>query len=386
MDALIATSCAAAYLLLQGLKALGAALALRQDARLVRAPLPALWMQDVALLQPILGGDPLLAQVLGDNLAALPKAQFIWLLDENDTVGRATAKALVAAHPQHHIRCTWHAAAPDGVNPKTFKLAAALPEVSAGICVVLDDDARLSAGALAQLVSELDRADLVTALPCYRDDGALGARLMSQFVNNNAALTYLALLALMPPLSINGMCYALRTERLRALGGFAPLLHQLADDLAMARALSAQGAQLHQSSACVEVQTHTPSLARYRQQMHRWFLFSTLLLGSERPAIRALIGVFHGLPPLLLLGLLVCALAQPAGLAGGLAVGVLVVRAALLCTLQRRLTGRVRHRPLASIVAELLQPLHLLHALLVRRIRWRTRLYQVYDNDNFHAV
>ena len=142
---------------------------------------------------------------------------------------------------------------------------------------------------------------------------------MAQFVNNNGALTYLPLLPFLPPLTINGMCYALRTDRLRALGGFAPLLHKLTDDLAMARSLSAQSARLFQSNACVLIQTHTPSITRYCEQMHRWFLFATLLLRGERPAMQALIGILHGIPPLLLWSLLACALIQPIGAAGGLA-------------------------------------------------------------------
>jgi ceramide glucosyltransferase len=386
MVPLIAASCAAGYVGLQGLKAIGAALALHQAAHHRPAALPARWMSDVAVLQPILGGDPLLVQVLTDNLLALPDASFVWLLDEDDTVGRATADALAAAYPTHRIRRVLHGPAPDGANPKTFKLAAALPSVEQKVCVVLDDDARLSSPALAQLVGELDFADLVTALPCYRDDGSLGAQLMAQFVNNNAALTYLPLSPLMRPLSINGMCYAIRTDRLRALGGFTPLAYHLADDLALARALHAQGARLYQSTASVEVQTHTPDLAHYRTQMHRWFLFATLLVRSEPPALQCLIAVLHGVPPLLLAGLVCSAVLQPAVAGAGLVLGVLAARAGLLCALQRRLTGRVRHRPLASITAELLQPLHLLHAALYRRIRWRTRLYQVLDNEHFHAV
>ena len=237
MVTLIALACAGAYVALLLLKAAGAALAVHQSTHRVHQPLPPDWQREVALLQPILGGDPLLARVLTDNLEALPQAQFVWLLDEDDALGRATAAQLVAAHPLHRIDCRLHGAVPDDVNPKTFKLAAALPEVRQAISVVIDDDTRLGAAALRQMVCELDGADLVTALPCYRDDGAPGARLMAQFVNNNAALTYLPLLPLMPPLSINGMCYALRTDRLRALGGFAPLSRQLADDLALARAL-----------------------------------------------------------------------------------------------------------------------------------------------------
>lgn len=383
---LAALACAIGYLALQGAKLAGVLITLRERAGKTPPPLHAGWMHDVAILQPILGGDPLLEQVLADNLAHLPDAQFIWLLDEDDATGRAVAARLVAAHPRHRIRCSLHGAAPEGVNPKTFKLAAALPDVAEPVFVVLDDDARLSQPALATLVTELADADLVTALPCYRDDGAPGARLMAQFVNNNAALTYLSLLPWKSPVSINGMCYAMRTAQLLGWGGFAPIARQLADDLALAHALRARGAVLHQSTACVEVQTHVASLRHHVRQMHRWFLFATLLLRGEPLRLRVLIALLHGLPPLLLAGLLVGALLQPMGAAGVAALAVLLLRAGGLVALQRRLTGRARHRPLASLLAELLQPLHLLHAVCVRRIHWRTRLYDVRSNDDFrHA-
>jgi len=376
---------AALYLLLMGLKAAGALRILGQRPPRPQAP-AGYDGSGVAILQPILGGDPLLAQVLRHNLQALPGAHFHWLLDEADAIGRATADALCAAHPVHQITRLIYPAAPEGTNPKTFKLDAVLPQVREPVLLVLDDDARLSAAALAQLVDELDAADadLVTALPCYRDDGAAGARLMAQFVNNNAALTYLGLLPWLAPLSINGMCYALQTARLRELGGFAPLRHMLADDLALARALRDQGARLHQSTACVEVQTHVPTLQRYRQQMHRWMLFALLLLRDESRPVRALIGLLHGLPPLLLWAVLLLAAWPPLGAPALIAAAVLLLRAAVLMRLQRRASGRVRHRPVLSVLAELLQPLHLLHATCVRRIRWRTHLYHVRANDRFH--
>ena len=378
---LASAAVALAYLLLLALKATGAQRVLRQRP-------PGAYSRfdghGVAILQPILGGDPLLAQVLAANLQALPGAHFHWLLDEADALGRAAAAQLCAQYPDHPITCLLHPAAPQGINPKTFKLDGVLPRVQEPVVLVLDDDARLSAAALAQMLDELPLADLVTALPCYRDDARFGSRLMAQFVNNNTALTYLGLLPWLAPLSINGMCYALRTTRLRELGGFAPLRHMLADDLALARALRDQGARLHQSTACVEVQTHVPTLQRYRQQMHRWMLFALLLLRDESRPVRALIGLLHGLPPLLLWAVLLLAAWPPLGAPALIAAVVLLLRAAVLMRLQRRASGRVRHRPVLSVLAELLQPLHLLHATCVRRIRWRTHLYHVRANDRFH--
>lgn len=372
---------AGAYLLLLALKTAGATRVLRQRPPAFHSPFDG---HGVAILQPILGGDPLLAQVLAANLQALPGAHFHWLLDEADALGRAAAAQLCAQHPDHRITCLLHPPAPQGINPKTFKLDRVLAQVQESIVLVLDDDARLSAGALAQMLDELPYADLVTALPSYRDDARFGSRLMAQFVNNNTALTYLGLLPWLAPLSINGMCYALQTTRLRELGGFAPLRHMLADDLALARALRDQGARLHQSTACVEVQTHVPTLQRYRQQMHRWMLFALLLLRDETRSVRALIGLLHGIPPLLLWAVMLLAAWPPLGTPALIAVAVLLVRAAVLARLQQRASGRVRHRPALSVMAELLQPLHLLHALCVRRIRWRTHLYHVRANDRFH--
>jgi ceramide glucosyltransferase len=66
-----------------------------------------------------------------------------------------------------------------------------------------------------------------------------------------------------------------------------------------------------------------------------------------------------------------------------LLLATLVLRSVMLRSLQIRLTGAARHRPMLSLASELLQPLHLLHAMLVKSIRWRTRHYRVYDNDRF---
>ncbi|HBS57358.1 MAG TPA: ceramide glucosyltransferase, partial [Stenotrophomonas sp.] len=148
-----------------GLKAAGALRILGQRPPRPQAP-AGHDGRGVAILQPILGGDPLLAQVLQHNLQALPSAHFHWLLDEADAIGRATADVLCATHPGHKITRLIYPAAPEGTNPKTFKLDAVLPQVREPVLLVLDDDARLSAAALAQLVDELGAADadLVTAL------------------------------------------------------------------------------------------------------------------------------------------------------------------------------------------------------------------------------
>jgi ceramide glucosyltransferase len=388
MGMLIGVILAALYLALLLFKAGAGLVAVRQELARHRQRLPLApdWLCQVSVLQPILSGDPQLAEVLRDNLLNLPQARFYWLVDQDDVVAQTLVARLQRSHAQSQIEVLSVAQAPDGINPKTFKLQAALSHVETDTCLVLDDDARLEAKHLARLVAELVDGDLVTALPCYRPGTTLGARLLAQFVNNNAALTYLPLLPFMQPLSINGMCYCFKSELLMKRGGFGPILTHLTDDLALARLLRARGLRLVQSSAMVEVATSTPTVTRYRQQMHRWFLFATLLLRVQAPLPLGAVVLLQGIHPLLLWAMLLALLWNPSltALLGLLA--VVLLRATVLCMAQYTLTGHVRHRPVLSLLSELLQPLHLMHASLDRTIFWRSRVYRVRDVDDFDAT
>lgn len=382
----VAAVFACAYGALLALRAVSAWREIRRQSA-VPASDAAVAMHEVAVLQPILGGDPRLIDVLGATLDALPDARFHWLVDDGDTHAQDVIAALQATHSDAVIAVHMNPPAPDGVNPKSFKLDRVLAAVDAPVCLVLDDDATLTADALARLVAALDAADIATALPGYVDEGErLPGRLLAQFVNDNAALTYLAPLTWAPPVSINGMCYALRTERLRALGGFAPLLHALADDLAMADQVRAHGGHIAQTIAPVRVRTSIDGPAHYLRQMHRWMLFATLLLRRQPMRMRVMITLLHGLPPLLLWATGVALAMQPTMTGALCVIGVLVLRAAVPAWLQRRLGVSAPQRPLLSLLAELLQPLHLLHASVVRTVRWRSRRYRVHADGGFHVV
>ncbi|PPU77362.1 glycosyltransferase [Xanthomonas cucurbitae] len=380
----LVSALAALYLVLLIVKT-AAALWVMHRARMAPLHGAAARQADVAILQPILGGDAQLQQVLAANLQALPQAHFLWLLDADDRAGNTVADALVALYPQVRITRMQVPAAPPDLNPKAWKLQAALAQLQAPISLVLDDDAQLSAAALVQLLRDLQHADLVTGLPYYRDSDTLAGRLLAQFVNNNAALTYLGWLPFAAPLTINGMCYAVRTERLRAWGGFSGLLDQLTDDLAVAALVRQRGGRIRQSTAPVAMRTAMPDLPSYARQMHRWMLFALLLLRRQRIGIAAAISVLQGLPPVVLVALLLGICVQPGGWSIACGATLLLLRALLLCVVQWRSTGAVRHRPVLSVLAECLQPLHLLHAACIRSIAWRTRRYRVLADGRFRA-
>ncbi|MBL9199480.1 MAG: glycosyltransferase [Opitutaceae bacterium] len=341
----------------------------------------------VTILQPILGGDPRLADTLAANLAALPGARFLWLLDSEDTPGRAAARAALARQPAAQVACVDCPPPPDGVNPKLHKLALAEPRVATPRLAVLDDDTTLPPATLAALLAAVGRgAALATALPLYTHGRDWPSALVGQFVNNQSLLTYLPALVWQPPITINGMAYVLDTAAWRATGGFAPLARQLCDDLAVARALRAAGGVIYQARETVDVSTTVHGTRHYRRLMHRWFVFASLLLQGEPPAQRAWLLGLHGLPPVLLWAALVAAALEATPRALGGVAAVVVLRALLLSAAQRLLAGRSRHAPLASLLAELLQPLHLLHAQLDRTIHWRARCYRVRSASAFFPV
>ncbi len=344
-------------------------------------------LRSVLVAQPILSGDPQLGEALEANVQELVPARFVWLVDHGDVVARSVAARIIEQHPDARIEVMTCAVAPDGVNPKLWKLALVEPLLTrSDVLVVLDDDTRLPLPSLGALLSALRVGTVSTGLPAYLDRGPWQARLVGQFVNNNAALTYLSLLPVLAPITLNGMGYAIRAADLTRLGGFTPLQHHLTDDLAVASLIRGAHEQIVQTAAPLWVSTSVDSTAQYVSLMHRWFLFAGILLRSQRVGTAATIVAAHGSPPVLLWAALTSAALRPSGRAALSVAGLLASRAAILTALQRGVYGRSLHRPVVSLAAELAQPLHMVHGTLWRTIRWRSRRYRVVDDTSFRAL
>ncbi|WGY02795.1 glycosyltransferase [Nocardioides sp. QY071] len=355
----------------------------------------------VVVVQPILSGDPGLEDALRDNLLSLAGARFVWLVDEDDVEARRVAHRIVRSNgsgdfsapnlartvrsnglgdrlPRVELRLC--PPAPDGVNPKLAKLQPALDDCADDeVFLVLDDDTRLPRASLGALLGGLERATLATGLPAYLPGRTPWARLVEQFVDNNAALTYLP----MAPVTINGMCWAMRVADLRAIGGFTPILHNLTDDLAVAGAVRRGGGTICQTASPQWITTTVESPGHYVRLMHRWMLFANLLLRRQPLRTVAAISVLHGTHPNLLWAVLAGSVRSRRP---GPLVALLSGRWLLLQVVHRRIYGRSLHAPLPSLVSELVQPAHLGHGAVQRTIRWRTRTYRVRSDDDFSPV
>lgn len=348
----------------------------------------------VDVLQPIRSSDPTLGEALGASLRALGArgATLHWLIDEDDPTAAGTVRGVLAQQPDlaAHVQVSLHPPCPAGINPKLFKLDRALAACDGDTVLVLDDDARLPPATLDALLAALTPGPTLvaaTALPAYLPAPGSGSRLLARFVNDHAPITYLPPRLAGGSPTLNGMCWAMRRDALDAIGGFAPRLHHLTDDLAMAQAVLAADGRIDQRREPVWMRTALPDRAAYIAQMHRWMLFGLLLTRAQPwPArLRVLLG--QGLPSLLPLAATLAWLAVPtwagaAALACGALAHVLGRRA-----LQRVCAGAAATlEPATSLLIALLLPLHLLHAALVPRIRWREHRYRVYANDRFEAL
>jgi ceramide glucosyltransferase len=396
--ALVATALCMAWPLVEALRQTLAWHSLRGDRALpARDDVPDRFVH-VDVLQPIRSGDPTLGEALGASLRTLGTrgATLHWLIDEDDPAAAGVVRGVLAREAAHaaRVRVTRHPPCPTGVNPKLFKLDRALAECAGGIVLVLDDDARLPAASLDALLAALvrsaatcDAPTIATALPAYLPAPGRGSHLLARFVNDHAPITYLpARLGDRSP-TINGMCWAMHRDALDAIGGFAPRLRHLTDDLAMAQAVLAAGGRIAQCREPVWMRTALPDFAAYVRQMHRWLLFAHLLMQTQPVPQKLRVLVGQGLPSLLPLAALVAFVCAPTWTAAVALVVGAVAHVLGRRALQRACAGTAtKTEPAASLLVALLLPLHLLHALLDRRIRWRAHRYRVFANDRFEEL
>ena len=365
----------------------------------------------ITIVQPILSGDPHLAETLRANatLATSLPVRWKWLVDHDDLPGRQLTETLLgelastAPDARNRIEQMLTPPAPDGVNPKTYKLRLAwehrTPHEPSDFFGVLDDDTRLLPGQLEAAVGTLrGRKDvgLVFGLPYYRSFETLWAALVSTFVNRNSLWSYLPILRVMPPPTINGMFWLARPEAIAALDGFRAVETFVCDDYAVARAVREAGYALGQTAIVHPLQTGVEDASAYHRLITRWFIFPQVSLLRHEPWRRMV--WFHALvflPAFQFLGALVLAAVAGGGVRRFAAVfAVQGWREALQVHLEtRHLPGAVgrggdflRRRVLGWVV-DLLLPLQVIRAFLAPRvIVWRGHRLRLDPDGKFSYV
>ena len=356
----------------------------RQDTGFRNQELTAGEAAQFVIAQPILSGDPCLADSLRQNVARLPKQiRFLWLVDELDPAGREIANSVGKSF--ENVEVLICPPAKENENPKTFKLRIALSKADRKMFVVLDDDTQIDQTSLVAAMQAFSRFDLYTGLPVYRSAENIWGNLVAQFVNNQSVLTYLPLLNFLPPLSINGMFYVFQTSKLKEIGGFEPVVRELCDDYAIKSFVTRHGWRIRQGISFQSVSTSVANARHYAQIMHRWLVFSLLLVRDQPLLTRVTLAFLLGLPSFLFLATTIISFTSWSTLA--MLAGFLCIRQILLSVAPRiaRAPGLSFH-PLTSILAELAQPLQILSALVWPTIRWRNRRIRVGTGQNFRIL
>ena len=329
---------------------------------------------EVVVLQPILSGDPYLAEQLGANLANHPNVRFRWLVDESDTEGLRVAKELAEGVERVEVR--WYGGAPAGVNPKLYKLARAVDSAD-DLVAVLDDDTVLPVGTLARAATLLADADLVTGIPYYLPSGGLWSRLVAAFVNGSALVSYLPLSLVGEPVSINGMFYVTTRAALERVGGFAKIEDKVCDDYELALLYRRAGLRITQASLPVQLRTTVPDAASYAGLMRRWMVFTQRLLRVEADLPIAALVVAPGVLPSAAIAL---AVGTRRPLLAAATLAAMAAKTVATARLRRDLV-EVPTAPMdlvLEVVSDLLLPVHVLAAVAARgRITWRGRPMRV---------
>ena len=253
----------------------------------------------LTLVQPILSGDPHLADTLRANatLDTSVAVRWKWLVDDTDLAGRRLTDALLtelaatAPRARGRIDRILTPPAPEGVNPKTYKLRLAWERRTTAeandFFGVLDDDTQLLPGQLEKTAASLDddpRVGLAFGLPYYRSFDTPWSALVSTFVNRNSLWSYLPILSVMPPPTINGMFWLARPEAITALDGFRAVESFVCDDYAVARGVRAAGYGLRQTAVVHPLRTGVADARAYDRLITRWFIFPQVSLLRHEPA------------------------------------------------------------------------------------------------------
>jgi len=338
------------------------------------------------IVQPILSGDPLLEDMLTSNIVENLNNNFYWLIDDKDKVAQDIVNKIKTNYPSVKITVFSFPPCPMKINPKVFKISQVISKINTESFIVLDDDTYLPNKTLNTLVEQLNSCELSTALPFYRHNNTFFSKLMTQFVNNNSTLTYIPPLFFSKPLSINGMCYALKTKTAIEFDSFNGIKGFLADDLSLAKLLSNSNKRLIQIVEPVFLQTFLNQGGVYSKLMHRWFLFAKLFLENHSFKNNFFMLISQGIHPFLLWSMFLLSIINQNMYEVFLLGSVLLLRAILLISINKKYTGLGNHNYLLSVISELLQPIHFIHSLVSRKIKWRTHYYHVIRNEEFYEL
>ncbi|MEW9531259.1 glycosyltransferase family 2 protein [Microbispora sp. NPDC049125] len=300
---------------------------------------------------------PCLTAVLAD-----PAVTEVIVVDDESTDGTAVlaaslGAAVVTGRPP-----------PAGWVGKQWALHQGIARAEGAVVVTLDADTRPRPGLFGALATALDGHDLVSAGPRFVCDGIAEQALHASFL---ATLVYrfgpIGPPSPPPPHRVvaNGQCLAFRREAMLRAGGFAQVRGHMTDDVALARALAAQGWAVGflDAGGLIEVDMHE-SAAEVWREWGRSLPLGDVTGPAWQAADLAVVWLAAALPVLRL----------AAGRPTRLDLGLLAVRLLLAGALRGSYT-RPGPGVALSVLLDPAAAVRLTHATLRPVRTWRSRTY-----------
>ena len=319
------------------------------------------------LLRPLAGDEPgLEARLLATGGASL----VVFAVGDAQDAAYPVASRAAAALRRRGIDASVVQTHATGLNHKAAQLARAVATSHARTVVVADSDVALRDGDLARLREALADGTVMAAWapPVERGEVVTLGDQASRAVLD-ASLHAFPLLGAIDESGLVGKLFAIRRDALDAIGGFAPLVGVIGEDMELARRLRAHGYRSVMVRGLVarsmaSARPLRDVLARYT----RWLV----VIRMQRPGLLLSYPTLLAPAPLLFLAL---------ALAGDRTVLVLALLFRLLVScVARRLAG-LPFAPLRAAAQGLLADLTLLAAcgaaLSSREVRWRGRTLRV---------
>ena len=222
-------------------QALAGYLAVRQFR--ARPMPPAKTLPAVTVLKPLYGDEPLLEQALASVCAQdYPRFQVIFGVQDPNDPARAVAERVRKRFADRDVSVVVDNSA-DGGNRKVANLINMLPTAKHDVLVIADSDIHVAPDYLSSLVAALEQpgtglvTTLYSGLPATTSAvAALGATSITHGFLPGALLA-----RALGRQDCLGATMALRRDTLGAIGGFASLLHHLADDNVLGRLVRERG-------------------------------------------------------------------------------------------------------------------------------------------------
>jgi ceramide glucosyltransferase len=324
----------------------------------------------VTVLKPLHGAEVELYENLRSFCAQLyPRFQIIFGVRDEGDPAIAVVRRLIADLPDVDIALVVNPRV-EGSNFKVSNLENMVALAKHDIFVIADSDMHVKPDYLTEVTAPLAESGngLVTCLYRGRPIGGIWSQLGAMFINHGFLPSALIGERLRPSDACFGATIALRRDIYVAIGGFARLRDQLADDYALGAAVRRIGKRVVLSPYLVDTVSSEASLGALLRHELRW----ARTIRSIAPIGFAASFITHGV----MLGLI-------AVLVGGFAAPTLAVLAiGLVCRLAMvRIVDRALTLPVAPLwlvpIRDMLSFWVFVVSFLGNRVAWRDNTFRI---------